>query len=155
MSITKMPSGKWKVRWWEGDKQRSKSFTRKRDAEEWERQVKLLKETGRLDLLDADLKTLAELAADHMDAIKDDLADKTWTLYVNLWSAHVDARILQRPDRTWHHPIANMTLRQLRPREVEKWKADRLKDGAGPTSINKTMRLMQLNRPGFVGGGGY
>jgi integrase len=144
VSVGRLASGKYQVRWRdENGKPKAKSFTRKRDADQWQDAVERAKQTGRVDLLDADLKTLAELAADHMEAVSGDLSDKTWTTYLNLWAAHVDARPLGKTDRTWHHAIADMTLRQIRPSEVEKWKADRIKDGAGLQSIRKTMALMQ------------
>jgi len=140
MSIDRRPSGRWRVR---HPGVPSKTFDRKQDAEEYERQIRRVKQTGRVEMLDADLKTLAELAGEHIAAVSRDWSDKTWDTNRNLWAAHVDARILNKADRQWFHPIADMTLRQLRPTEVEKWKNERLAAGAGPQAIRKTMALMQ------------
>jgi integrase len=145
VSVERVPSGKWKVRWRDASsKGRSKSFDRKADAQEWESTVRRAKQTGRLDTLDAGRQTLAELAAEHMAAASSYLADKTRANYRQLWAAHVDARVLGQDGRDWTHSLASMPIAQIRARDVEAWKADRLNAGAGPQAVRKTMVLMQI-----------
>ena len=61
MSIDKLPSGKWRVRYYIEGSRRSKAFTLKRDAEKFDRDIRRAIETGEIDSSDADLQTLAEL----------------------------------------------------------------------------------------------
>lgn len=144
MSIDRLPSGKWRVRWRDSTgRQRSRAFTARRDAERHETQVRRAKETGRIDTLEADRQTLAALAAEHMSAERARLSDRTAATYRALWAAHIDERVLGKHERQWAHAIASMTLPELRPEVIERWRDDRLAGGAGPHSIRKTMALMQ------------
>lgn len=143
MSIDR-PNKKWRVRY-RGFK--TQSFTRKADAEAHQEKIKRAKETGRVDLFDADLQPLDALAAEYMGAEASNLSAKTFGTYLDLWAAHVDGRVraktAAKAAAAWQHRIATMTLRELRVREIEKWKAERLAAGAGPHAIRKTMALMQ------------
>lgn len=143
MSIDRLPSGKYRVRYYVGGKQKPKTFTLKKDAEKFDRDVHRAIETGTIDTTDADLQTLAELAAEHMAAVRGELEPRTLGVYRSLWSAHVDARILGNDDRRWHHPIAETALRFLSAKVIEGWRNERLNDGAGEQSIRKTMALMK------------
>ncbi len=144
MSIDKLPSGKYRVRYYvDGKRAPSKTFTLKRDAERFDRDVHRAIERGELDQSDADLQTLAELASEHMASAKLRLQARTFTGYRDVWAAHVDARILGREDRQWHHAIAETPLRLLTPRVIEEWQEERIKDGAGETSIRKAIVVMQ------------
>ena len=152
MSIDTLPSGKKRVRWRGSDGQsRSKAFLRLSEARDFERGVYRLKETGRADFTDADLQTLAELAAEHMSTIAGELAAKTLKTYRDIWSAHVDERILDNPDRQRCHEIADTPLRSITPKVVEQWRNERLavcakrlkRADGGRQSIRKTMALMQ------------
>jgi site-specific recombinase XerD len=113
------------------------------DAENFEREVRRLKQVGRLDTLTAGQRTLADLAAEHMKAERPRLADATWRTYRTIWSTHVDERILGDSARQWSHAIADASINSIRPRTVEQWRDDRLSTGAGPQSLRKTMALMQ------------
>lgn len=140
MSIDRAPSGKYRVRFRGAP---SKSFDRLGDAQTYEREAKRLKQVGRLDSLHTGQMTLAALASEHMRAERARLADSTWSTYRSLWSAHVDERILDADARTQVHAIAEMAIRDIRPRTIEQWRDDRLSDGAGPHAVRKTMALMQ------------
>jgi integrase len=143
VNIDKLPSGKYRVRYYVDGIRKSKSFTLKRDAEKFDRDVHRAIETGTLDKSDADLQTLAELAAEYMHSAKDDLEVRTVVGYKDVWAAHVDARVLGKEHRQWHHAIAETSLRLLTPKVIEAWKAERLKAGGGGTSIRKVMVVMQ------------
>jgi integrase len=140
MSIDRLPSGLWRARY-PGVK--SRSFPRKGEAEDYEDSAKQLKRTGRVDTSDAGLQTLAELAAEHMSAVQSELSVKTLKTYRDLWSAHVDERILANHKRQKCHKLANKPLRAITPKAIEEWRNERLADGAGKQSIRKCMALMQ------------
>jgi integrase len=143
VSVDRLPSGRYRVRYYVGGKQRPKTFTLKRDAEKFDRDVHRAIETGELDATEADLQTLAELAAEYMGTAKLELEARTFTGYRDVWAAHIDARILGRADRQWHHAIAETPLRLLTPKVIESWRNERINDGAGQTSIRKAMVVMQ------------
>jgi hypothetical protein len=73
VSIDKLPSGKYRVRYYVDRARKSRAFTLKKDAEKFDRDVHRSIETGTIEKTDADLQTLAELAAEHMQAVKPDL----------------------------------------------------------------------------------
>jgi hypothetical protein len=43
-----------------------------------------------------------------MQSVQRELEARTLTVYKQLWSAHIDARILGNDDRQWHHAIAEL-----------------------------------------------
>jgi integrase len=143
VSVDKLPSGKWRVRWRVGNKRLSKSFTLKGDAHKHAHEMRRALETGTIDTRDADLQTLAELAGEYMAAKRIELEDKTFYGYRDVWAAHVDARILNKTDRKWHHEIAELPLRAFTPTVIEDWRNERLAEGAGKQSIRKVMVVMQ------------
>jgi integrase len=143
VSIDKLPSGKYRVRWYLDGERKSRAFTLRRDAQQFDRDVHRAIERGELDASDADLQTLAELAAEYMASARRALEARTFAGYRNVWAAHVDARVLGKPDRQWHHPIADTSLRLLKPRVVEEWRDERALAGGGETSIRKAMIVMQ------------
>lgn len=131
--IDRLPSGKYRARVHVGGgRYRSRSFTRPRDAERWRETVQVAKETGRVEQVDADLQTLADLAAEHMAAARGDLADRTYAAYQRLWRAHVHS-----------HEVASLPLRAITAQTVEDLKADLLAADVGPQSIRKTLGLVQ------------
>jgi integrase len=138
MSIDRLPSGLWRARY---PSVKSKSFSRKGEAKDYEDAAKQLKRNGRLP--NAGLQTLAELAAEHMTATASQLSAKTMKTYRDLWSAHIDERILANPQRQKSHDLANTQLRSITPKVVEEWRNERLEAGAGRQSIRKTMSLLQ------------
>jgi integrase len=141
--IDRLPSGKYRVRvpleklptgrWRYG----GGTFTHKKDAEARREVLIVAKQTGRVDQIDADLITLAELAAEHMQATQATLAENTYSTYRNLWVAHVVGR-----NRQGRHAIADMSLRAITPTTVEKFAADRLDAGAGTEAIRKLLAFM-------------
>jgi integrase len=143
VSIDQLPSGKYRSRYYVEGKQKSKTFTLKRDAEKFDRDVHRAIERGELDSSEAGLQTLAELAAEHMASAKRELATRTFNVYRSLWAAHVDERILGRDARQTHRAIAETSVRLITPKLVESWRNERLAAGAGESSIRKTMALLQ------------
>ncbi len=134
MSIDRLPSGKYRVRVYisRAAGYKSKSFTRRRDAERWREATQSAKETGRITQVDADLQTLRALATEHMNAQRPELEERTWNTYKALWSAHVLTR-----------DIADLPLRAITPEVVEGLRDDLRADGVGEQSIRKTLALMQ------------
>lgn len=141
MSIEKLPSGKWRARW---PGMPSATFDLKEDAKEHERTLRRAKQTGRgPELMQAGKKTLAEVAAEEMKATLPALSQRARRQHRQLWSAHVDQRVLNVPGKTWRHLIADKPVAQLAARDIEAWKEDRLGAGAGPQAVRKCMAIMQ------------
>jgi integrase len=143
VSIDRLPSGKWRVRYYVEGHRRSKAFSLKRDAEKFDRDIHRAIETGEISAGDTDLQTLAELAAEYMRSARRELAIRTFRGYRDVWASHVDARVLGNEERQWHHAIAETSLRLLLPKVIEEWRDERLDAGAGASSIRKAMVVMQ------------
>lgn len=133
MSIHKRDAPKpYEVRWTEpSGRQRSRSFTRHRDATRFDDRVKLLKEQGRLAELDAEGITLAQFGAKWWQHTKKDLAAHTRRSYEQQWNNH----ILPRLGTT---PLAAITALT-----VEEFRTSMEKDGAGAPTVRFTMAVLQ------------
>src|SRR5262245_47261549 len=100
----------WSVRWREGDRNRSRDFDRKRDAEAFDAELRRRRRRGDLDLLDAGRETLAEFAAEWWRVYAEpNLAASTLRMYADLWDRHVLPR------------LGGMELRRVTPELVEKF----------------------------------
>lgn len=135
----------WQVRYYDhAGQRRSRQFTRKADATAFAAEVGRSKETGRLHLLDADRKTLSEIGAAHIAAIRHDLAPATLRNYRHFWNG-----------RVLTHPIAATPLRAITPSVLEGFRDDLRADGIGGSSIHQVLVLVGavLNRAvrdGFI-----
>src|SRR5207248_2673321 len=56
------------------------------------------------------------------------------------WASNVDARIRGKLD---FHEIADLPLRSITPKVVEKWRDEKLREGRGPKSVSNAMLIMQ------------
>jgi integrase len=131
--VDRLPSGKYRVRVHiGGNRYKSKSFTRQRDAERWREDMLSAKETGRVAQVDADLQPFWELAAEHMAAEGPNWSERTKSAYSSLWNAHVKT-----------HDLRDMPLRAITPEVVENFRDDLRAAGVGDQSIRKLMTLCQ------------
>lgn len=119
------------VRWTEAGKQRSRSFTRRSDAERFDERVKLLKENGRLHELDAERKTLAEYGAEWWPAHSRNLEHATKIAYLYTWNTHILPHLGPLP------------LAAITPRVVERWRHQLEDAGAGAATVKKSMAVLQ------------
>ena len=122
----------WSVRWREGDRNRSRDFDRKRDAEAFDAEVRRRRRLGDLDLLDAGRETLADFAREWWKVYAEpNLAAKTLRMYADLWDRHVLPR------------LGSLELRRITPEVVENFQRDLRKAGVGDPTILKTLSLLQ------------
>jgi Phage integrase, N-terminal SAM-like domain len=84
----------WRVRWREGDRNRSKVLGRKSDAVAFDAEVKRRARLGDLAALDGGRERLDEFAAEWMRAYgKPNLAPRTVAYYAQAWDLHISPRI--------------------------------------------------------------
>jgi integrase len=132
MSVEKTPTGRWKVRWRDETKRaRSRTFDRRSDAEEWEGEVRRLRQRGRLGTLDSGKITLSAYIQQTMDPeVFSRRALRTQTFYADLLAAHI------LPD------LGLMPLAELTAKRLRRWQSDRLDDGAGRYALNRALALL-------------
>src|SRR3954470_943729 len=122
----------WSVRWREGDRNRSRNFDRKRDAEAFDAELRRRRRLGDLDLLDAGKESLADFAREGGTVYAEPhLAAKTLRMYADLWDRHVLPR------------LGSLELRRITPEVVENFQSDLRKAGVGDPTILKTLSLLQ------------
>src|SRR3984957_12172938 len=136
----KRQSRNWRVRWTDTHgRRRSRTFPLKQDAVDFDASLKRAKSRGRIGDIDADLQPLSELVAEHF-AARTHLAQRTQKIDREVWASNVDQRINGGED---YHPIAETPLRELTPKLIEEWRAEKLKAGKGANSVNKALLVMQ------------
>jgi len=123
--------GRYRVRWREGDRNRSRTFATRADARRWDTDVQRRRQLGTLHLLDAGRETLNEYVTDTWaPAYAVQLAPKTRRVYGQHYDRHLAPHI-----GTW-------TLRALTPEVIARWQADRLASGAGRTAVLRSLELL-------------
>ncbi|MGH2913530.1 MAG: tyrosine-type recombinase/integrase [Solirubrobacteraceae bacterium] len=135
MSVKREPRrGTWVAHWREGDgRQRSRSFTLKRDAEAFERDVKRRRQLGPLALsqLTGRPPTLGEWMAERwVPEHAAGLEQSTRTRYVEVYRLHIGP---------WLDAVA---LNELGVARLRGWQADRLRAGVGAGTIMKARTLL-------------
>ena len=132
----------WRVRWRQHGRNRARTFSTRRDARDFDAEVRRQRRAGSLPALDAGTETLGEYvtgtwAASHAAT----LAAKTRLHYASLYNYHL------RPY------LASIALREITPEAIGRWQADRLASGAGPIAIRHAMDLLgSILEHAFVGG---
>ena len=121
----------WRVRWEEGDRHRSRTFDRKRDADLFDGELRRRRQLGDLASLDAGTETLDEYVtgtwAPTYAAL---LAPSTRKLYAGLYDFHIAPT------------LGTVPLRELTSELVGRWQADRLSAGAGREVVRKALTLL-------------
>lgn len=136
MSVHRVPRAAgvvWKVRWREGDRNRSRSFDLKRDADAFERELRRLRQAGELDLhRRAATITLSEYA------------DDWWARHAEpqLTAATRDNYALQL-DKRVIPALGHKALRQITPREIDHWTTRMRAAGDGDPTILKALGVLQ------------
>lgn len=121
----------WRVRWRQHGHNRARTFGTRRDATDFDAEVRRQRRSGSLAALDAGMETLGEYvtgtwAISHAVT----LAPKTRVHYASLYDRHL------RPY------LAAVPLREISPEFVGRWQADRLAAGAGPVAVRQAMDLL-------------
>ncbi len=128
-SIHRTENGTWRIRWREGDRQRSKTVKTKAEAQAFQEEVRQKSASGRVIQKRRDVPTLEDFALDWL-AARTDLEPSTERLYLSWMKAHV------------FPCIGHLHLVDLRPRRLYEWQQERLDSGAGPSTIGKTQALL-------------
>ncbi len=134
MSVEKITRGArvtFRVRWREGVRNRSRTFDMRRDAKQWDAEVRRRQQLGTLHLLDAGRESLDEyVAGTWAPAYAAQLAVKTRRHYVSLYDCHLSPFLGALP------------LRSLNAETVARWQADRLAEGTGPVAVRHALELL-------------
>lgn len=132
----------WRVRWRQHGRNRARTFSGRRDARDFDAEVRRQRRAGSLAALDAGTETFGEYvtgswAASHAAT----LAPKTRLHYASLYDHHL------RPY------LGSIALREVTPEIIGRWQADRLASGAGPVAVRHAMDLLgSILEHAFVGG---
>ncbi|MBE2317805.1 tyrosine-type recombinase/integrase family protein [Solirubrobacter sp. CPCC 204708] len=124
----------WRVRWRDGGRgsaERSRTFTRKSDAQHFEDELRRRRRLGELGLLIASKETLDEYvtgtwAPTHLPT----LAPATAKVYGSLYDKHISPF------------LGHLKLIEITPEAISHWQAERLSDGAGRVSILKALSVL-------------
>jgi integrase len=122
---------KWVVRYREGNRNRSRSFGRKGDAERFDIEVSRRRELGVLGSLDGGRETLDEFVTQTWAPTHGvTLAPKTRRHYASLYDHHIAPT------------LGPLQLRAIRAETISRWQTDRLAAGAGPTAVRQALDLL-------------
>jgi integrase len=121
----------WRVRWRHHGRNRARTFSTKRDAVDFDAEVRRQRRAGGLAALDAGTESLGDYvtgawATTHAVT----LAPKTRLHYASLYDHHL------RPF------LGAVALREIDPETVGQWQADRLAVGAGPVAVRQALDLL-------------
>jgi integrase len=112
--------------------QRSRTFSKKKDAEAWESKIKLAKRQGELATLDAGRQPLEEFASEWWRLYaRPTLAPKTLALYESLCT------------RLLYPRLGRIPLRNLTPARIQGFRHELEQDGVGRETVRKTLALLQ------------
>lgn len=133
---------RWKVRWRQGVKYRSKTFDRKGDAATFAAEVRRRQQMGTLISIDSGRVTLAEYATKTWRlAYAASLAPKTRQHYEQLLAKHVLP------------PLGPLELRVITPETIARWQADRWAPamGGSPSAMRSTFSAPSSSAPSSPG----
>jgi len=121
----------YRVRWQEGDRWRSRTFVRSKDADAFDSDLVRRRALGQLAQLDVGKETLNEYVRDvWIPSYAAMLAPKTQTVYRSLYSAHLERE------------FGGAALREITSPMIGAWQARALKDGGGQVAIQKALTLL-------------
>lgn len=131
MTPKRKDTGKNEVRWREGGKNRSRSFDRKKDADDFKAQLRINKQRRGMVTIDAGGSSIADLGVEVYKMRWSNLAPKTRKSYALIWDVHVIKR------------IGGKDLQMLTPYDVEAWVSKMEKDGVGRESQRRALKLLK------------
>lgn len=132
MSVHRTETGSWRVRWRDGGRLRSRTFTQRRDARAWDAEVERLRQLGPLGLpqLEKGAITIDEwVATGYADSLAS-VTDRTRAGYSVLYRAHLAPT------------FADVPLREVTVEQIAAWQAERQRAGAGAESVRKALMLL-------------
>ena len=121
----------WRVRWRQHGRNRARTFSTRRDAADFDAEVRRQRRAGSLAALDAGTESLGQYvtgawAATHAVT----LAPKTRLHYASLYDHHL------RPF------LGSVALRDIDAEAVGRWQSERLTSGAGAVAVRQAMDLL-------------
>ena len=121
----------WRVRWRQHGRNRARTFSTRRDAADFDAEVRRQRRAGGLAALDTGTESLGDYvtgtwAATHAVT----LAPKTRLHYASLYDRHL------RPF------LGAIALRDIDAETIGRWQADRLAAGSGPIAVRQAMDLL-------------
>lgn len=121
----------WSVRWRDGDRNRQRTFARKRDAQAFDAETRRLGRLGTLATIDAGTETL------------DEYVTTTWA---RAHIAHLAPKTRQVYAATYDHHLApalgTLALRAITAETIARWQTDRLAAGAGRVAVRRAFELL-------------
>jgi integrase len=122
----------WRVRWRQGQHNRSKVLGRKRDAEAFDAEVRRHRRLGELGLMDAGNERLADFGQDWWRLYAEpNLSPSTLRVYAMLWDTHILPR------------LGALKLRELTVETLQRYRLDLQRDGVGQGSARKALVMLQ------------
>ena len=132
MSVEMVKPGVWRVRWREGNRNRSKVLGRKRDAEAFDAEVRRKRRLGELAMQERGKESLAEFVQEwYAKYAVPNLEPKTIDLYEWLLNSHI---LLA---------LGGLPLRELDAETITGWRADLARKGLGTESQRKALKLLR------------
>jgi integrase len=121
----------WRVRWRQHGRNRARTFSTRRDAADFDAEVRRQRRAGSLGALDAGSESLGEYVTEAWAVTHAvTLARKTQLHYASLYDHHL------RPF------VGSIALRDIDPETVGRWQANRLAAGAGPVAVRQALDLL-------------
>ena len=117
MSVQKLSEGGYKVRWREMGRARSKNFDRKRDADDFDAEIRRRLRMGEVGIVEHGRMTLAELHASWIATHQ--VARSTRESYESTWRTHIEPK------------LGRARLAELTPEALELWIAELTRAGLG------------------------
>ena len=131
MSIQRLKSGKYQVRYRDGLRNRARAFDLKRDAQAFEGRVKHEKQTRGVIRIDRGVISLAEFAPKWWESqAKPNLVQSTCSQYKSLYNRHI------------LNQLGHYELRQIRPIVLVEWKSQ-LQEDVPPHTLSKTYGVLK------------
>jgi site-specific recombinase XerD len=130
----RLPSGakSYEVRWRERNRNRSRSFSREKDANDFDRQMRLLRQQGELAVeLNRRRVTVNDLYADWLERLQPGLAAKTAETY----GVQLDLRVLPA--------FGGRRVAQITVGDIERWIGEMRTAGTGDPTIIKACTVLQ------------
>jgi len=125
-------TGKWEVRYREGSRHRSRSFTLKRDADTFWLKVRRARETGRVEEVTAGSETLSEFFEVYWRRYAlPHLTENTRRGYEAVWLKHIRGQ------------LGDYRLREVSTEVVEDFQARLAASGVGAPTIRKAVAVLQ------------
>jgi integrase len=122
----------YRVRWREGQKNRVRTFDQLRDAHRFEIEVRRRKQLGQVGLLDAGRQTLDEFLDEWWNRYAEPfLSAKTKEMYRGVWEKRISPQ------------LGHLRLVEVTPEVVEAFAHDLRSAGVGPSTIQKSLVVLQ------------